>query len=260
MVSVVWSLIMVCLGLLVYFATPILAPALPVDLQRRVARYHSDLAMRAYQQVALVRRKLGTFELYPLSVNDEEKLAQVTLDSGIVSDSEKLEFADPDNRMLRLHRKPFALVYEGIPAIIDAELAELGYWTRERDTERGLYREPEEKVDPFLPMSDSLRVVDPGHLAHLAGKAIEPENIKTARQLTKERFSKYGQKVGMAETIGVITGFAVGAGGVAAMQYVKTNLLDGGGKTDPGSTIPISTVAPPDGLLMHAVDVLVVVA
>jgi len=214
MVSVVWSLLMLCTGLLAYLLSAFLAPIAPAGLQQQLARYHSSLSMRAYQQAALVRRTLGHYEMLPMTVNDEEKLAQVTLDSGLISDDEQLEFADPDNRLLRLHKKPLALVYEGIPATIDAELAEIGHWWRETETERGLYDPDTEKVNPYIPMSDRLRVVDPADIATMVSKSIQPENIKTARLLTKERFSEYGSAVGMAETVGVITGFAVGAGGV----------------------------------------------
>jgi len=228
MVSVIWALIMFSSGLLLYLTTAIMAPTLPSGLQETVARYHSGLSMRAYRQAALVRRKLGTFELYPLSVDDTEKLAKVTLDGSMISDDETLEFGDPDDRIGRLHQKPFAVVYEGVPAAVDASLAELGHWVRRHDDTTGAVDEEHDRVNPYVRVKDGLRVADPADVVSLVGKNIKPQNIKTARLLTKERFSKYGQRVGMAETAGVLMGFAAGAGVYAGLQYVQQQLLDGG--------------------------------
>lgn len=255
MVAIVWALIALSLGLLTYLTTAIIAPILPHDLQLAVARYHSNLAMRAYRQTAIVRRLFGTYELYPLATNDEEKLAQVTLDSGLIGDDEKLEFADPDDRLSRLHQKPFTLVSEAIPAAVDAELAELGHWVHEHELDTGLT--DGDRVNPWVPMADTLRVVDPADVMHMVSKSIEPETIKTARVITEDRYSKYGTDIGLAETLGTLTGFAVGLGGVAFAQYVRNNLLDSGGSGG-GTTIPMSpTILPPDPIFLHAPELVV---
>lgn len=200
--------------------------------------------MRSFRQVAFVRRILGGYELLPISVDDEQKLAQVTLDSGLISSDKKLPFKDPDNRIKRLYSKPVSLVIEDVPAAIDAELAELGYWTRQHETKRGL--EKDGKVNPYMPVSEGLRVIDPLDILSLVSKNVEPENVETTKQLTEKRFDEYGSDIGMAETVGTLTGFGVGIGAVAAIQYFKTEILDstGGGTSGPTTNVPLGQIVP----------------
>lgn len=244
MVSIVWSVIAISTGLLVYLLPPVLGPTLPMDLRQRVGDFYYAQAMRSFRQVAFVRRVLGGYELLPISVDDEQKLAQVTLDSGMLSSDKKLPFKDPDSRIKRLHQKPVALAIEEAPAAIDAELAELGYWLRQHETKRGL--EQSGKINPYLPMSKGLRLVDPLDFVNLVSKNVEPENVETTKQLTEKRFEEYGRDIGMAETIGTLTGFGVGIGAIAAVQYFKTEIMDagGGGASQPTTPVPMGQVVP----------------
>lgn len=225
MVSLVWAAIAFSLGLLVYLGAPAVGGLLPIRLRRSVGRFYFDLSMRSYQKVALLRRLLGGYELLPISVDDEQKVAEVTLSSGLVSDDKTLPFKDPDKRLMRLHSKPMAMLVEDVPAAVDAELAEIGYWLRRHETEKSL--EHGDRIMPYVEMSPDLRVSEPLDTLNIVSNGVQPETVKTTEELTKERFAEYGSNIGMAETIGTITGFAVGIGAVAGMQYISDNLLDG---------------------------------
>lgn len=256
MVSGVWALIALSFGLLVYIAAGVLATSLPIGLRVRVGRFYYKQSMKSYRQVAIVRRILGGLELYPIAIDDEQKTANVTLDSGLLSDDKKLPFRDPDGRIKRLFNKPVAVVVEELPAAVSPELAELGYWANEKASRDGLLRADggQHKVDPYVPVDDGLRVVDPISALHIASKNTKPENVKTVEEITKERFSEYGNRIGLAETAGVITGFAVGLGGVALLAYVRDSLLDGQGASPPdGGVVPL------DVTVDLAMQVLVVV-
>lgn len=244
MVSIMWSVIALSLGLLVYLLPPMLAPMLPMHLREAIGDYYYRQAARSYRQLAIVRRLLSGYELLPIAVDDEQRLAEVTLSSGMVSDDKKLPFKDPDDRISRLYQKPVAVVSEILPAAVDAELAELGHWVTKADDERGLESTREGAdgreqtvVNPYVEVDSGLRVSDPMDVTSLVTKGVEPENVESAKQYTKERFREYGDNVGIVEGLATMTGFAFGIGGVAVLQYVKDRLLsNGGGGTGGGAT------------------------
>lgn len=261
MVSIVWAAIAASSGLLVYLLPPVLAPLLPLDVRERIGLFYYKQSLRSFEQVAFVRRVIGGYELLPIAVDDEQKLAQVTLSSGIVSDDKTMRFSDPDGRIGRLFSKPVALVFEDVPAAIDAEVSELAYWVNQKITDEGLeHTELAEAkrdgdfsqhvetsvIDPYVSVATRLRAVDPMDALSLVCKDVDPENIETTKQLTKKRFEKYGQRVGMAETIATAIGFAFGMGGVAAMRYFNQNIMDNaGGGGGPSPPIPMGQVLPP---------------
>lgn len=248
MVSILWGVIALSLGILVYLLPATFAPLLPIDLREKIGDFYYRNAMRSFRQVAIVRRTLGGVELIPISVDDEQKLAKATLSSGMLSDDKKLPFKDPDNRIKRLYQKPAAVVCEAVPAAIDAELAELGYWVRQHATSTGLERDG--KINPYVRVTDGLRVVDPVDILGLVTKDVEPENIETATELTKRRFDKYGSKIGAAETVATLMGFGAGVGGVGLLTYLNQKILDGGGAGKPTNPLPpVGTVLPPVDVL-----------
>lgn len=273
MVSIVWAAIAASLGLLVYLLPPVLARGLPGELQESIGDFYYRQSLRSFESVAFVKRVIGGYELLPIAVDDEQKHAQVTLSSGVVSDDKTLPFDDPDGRIGRLFAKPIALVYEGVPAAIDAELAELAHWTNQKATDEGIEhetttvkthdetgtaREVETKViDPYVEVPTALRAADPLDALSLVCKDVEPENIETTKQLTRERFAKYGSRIGMMEML-TFTGFAIGLGGVAAVEYMRSEILDrgpGGGSVNTGLP-PLGQVAVP---WHHLVDLVGVV-
>lgn len=243
MVSLLWSIIALSSGVLVFCVMPILGNLLDVDRRQRVGRFYSGLAMKSYGQLAFVDRVLGGYDMLPIGVDDERKMAEVTVDSGMISDDKKLPFKDPDDRIKRLHDKPVAVLIEDIPAAIDAELAELGYWVREHSLDNGLEQHAANgqiQVDPYVEMDNTLRVANPRDAFALVGKSVEPETIETAKQLTKKRFSEYSGNIGAAEMTATFMGFAVGAGGMAVLSYLRQGILsDGGGGGAPSSPIPL---------------------
>jgi hypothetical protein len=249
MVSIVWALIAISSGFLAYLIPAAAGQALPIDLRYRVGTFYYKLSARAFGQFAFVRRILGGYELHPIQVDDEHKTAQVTLASGMISDDQILPFKDPADAVSRLYSKPVTLLVEEVPAALDAELSELGYWTQEHDFERGLVQEHDgdTKIDPYVRMSDGLRLVDPVDSLSLVTKNVAPENIQTAKELTRRRFDEYGSKVDAVQMLSLFTGFAVGVGGVAVVQYMKSNVIESGGGT--GGSSPIDGGTLPGGFI-----------
>lgn len=249
MVSLLWGVIAASLGLLVYLVPPVLGPVLPAGWRERIGDFYYKQSLRSFEAVAFVRRLLGGYELLPIGVNDEQKLAQVVLSSGIVSDDKTMPFNDPDGRIARLWTKQIAVVFEDVPAAIDAELAEVAHWYN-RKTIDGDVTQPTDgaradgggeveqvAVDPYIPVPNVLRAVDPMDALSLVTKGVEPENIETTKQLTIERRSGYKSAIGMTEVM-TFTGFAFGLGGIAAVEYFRKEILDKGGGGGGGGAQP----------------------
>lgn len=257
MVSVVGATLSIMLGVLVYIAGSMAVIVLPVQLRYKVMQFHLKLAARCLKQFTFVRRILSGYDIKPISVDDEQKLLKVTLSSSLTGDDNAYPFKDPAERIKRLFNKPVALAYEQIPAAVDAELAEHGYWVGEKAKNEGLYSgDPEDSpedvtVDPYIEEDDRLRCVDPVDAFNLVPNAVNPENVKTTEQLTKKRFEKYSTGVGMVEVMTGAMGFAIGMGGIAALQYVQNNVITNGGGGDP--QLPSS----PLGMTHIAVDAVV---
>lgn len=244
MVALTWALISFCSGLLAFIAIPAIASTLAMDIRLRVGRYCYKSCMKIYGQAAIAWRSLGGPELKPLKVNDEEGLARVVLSSGTLGDDKVLPFEDYDNRIHRLQGKPLAVIPEIFPAAVDAELAEVSHWFEQHAQQRGF--ETDDGVDPFLPMSDGLRAAHPFDVLALAPKGIKPENIETAKKVTKNRFSKYGGMPGAVEAGATMLAFAVGAGAVMGMVYVRQEVLGiggGGGGGPSGVPLPPGMIA-----------------
>jgi len=217
-------------GLGVYLVViPFIALTQPPAIRKRVGDHYAKAAARLLEQFTYVRRLLSGYDVLPIGVQAEKKLLKVTLaSSSIPGKSDKTyRFANPDDRIKRLFKKPVALNYEKVPAAVDAVLAELGHWVREKDTAAGLNRG--KKVDPYIPMSEGLHIADPLDAYEIVPNSVSPENITTTEKLTERRFEKYGQGVGLRESLAGVMGFFTGAGGVVLIQYVRDTLMHGGG-------------------------------
>jgi hypothetical protein len=254
MVSAMWALIFFSFGLLIYLGVPALGGVMPLQWRLAIGSWYYSMSLRSFRKLALVRRILGGYELLPIDVDDEEMSAQVTLSSGLLSDDKNLPFKDPLNVVKRLHKKPATLLIEKVPAAIDAELAEIGYWTEQKAIDVGL--EDQEKVDPFIDVSRGLRVADPVDALNVVSKDISPENIKTAKEMTKRRFEKYGSNVGMVEGVATFMGFAVGIGGTVFIWYLKNKSA----VTSGGGGQPVNPAPPIGGMqaMQPLVDALMV--
>lgn len=256
MVSIIWATVSMMAGLMIYIALPMSAMTLPVELRRKIGMAYFKLAARCLKQFTFVRRVLSGYDIYPIKVDDEQKLLKVTLSSSVTGSDNAYPFKDPDNRVKRLLNKPVALAYEKVPAAVDAELAELGYWVGEKGTNEGLIQGDPQKdpgsvtVDPYVEVDDGLRLVDPVDVFNIVPNDVDPENVKTAENLTKKRFEKYGDGVGVTEMMTGILGFSVGAGAIMVMEYINQNIIgNGGGSGD----LPSS----PLGLVQPAIDTVV---
>lgn len=251
---VVWLLIALSLGFLVYLAVPVLAMTAPVTIRERVGKFYLKLAARSLGQFSFVRRVLSGYDVKPITVDDEQKLLKNTLSSNTMGDDEEYRFKDPDNRIKRLFNKPVAMNYELIPAAIDAELAEIGDATQEKQYNEGLQSgNPEDgkdavTVDPYVQVPSDLQLIDPIDAFALVPNSVNPENVKTAEQITKKRFEKYGSRIDAMQLMSGVTGFLLGIGGAIGAAYVRENLLDGGGGggiSNPVGSFPIGSIQPP---------------
>lgn len=257
MVSFVWATFSVALAVLVYIGGSMAAMTLPIAYREKIGRFHFKLAARCLKQFTFVRRILSGYDVMPIKVDDEQKLLKVTLSSSLAGSDNEYPFKDPDDRVKRLFNKPVALAFEQVPAAVDAELAEAGHWVGEKETDEGLsHGDPSEgpggvTIDPFVEMSDGLRLVDPVDVFNIVGNDVDPENVKTAENLTKKRFEKYTSGVGMTEMMTGIIGFGVGMGGVMVLQYVQQNIIQSGGGGNP--QVPSS----PLGMVTPALDMVV---
>lgn len=230
MVSLTIAMFALVLGLFCYVLAAFGAAMAPVETRSRVMDFYASLAMRSYQRLAIVQRAMGQWELLPFDLDDEQRLAKVTLSSGMLGDDQELPFRDPADRVGRLYKRPFAMLPEVLPAAVDAELAEMGHWLRANDQRRDLGNEQgATKVQPYITVGTGLRLSAPIEAAYAAGNAVEPEWVQTVKDLTRMRFAKYGGDIGLAETAGIIMGFMVGAGGVVGIRYVQDSIIGGGG-------------------------------
>lgn len=235
MVSIMTTFVAIVFGFMVYMGLPVVMMTAPVEIREKVGRFYYKLGARSLKQFTLVRRVLSGYDVVPIKVDDEQKLLKVTLSSSMVGEPNEYRFNDPDNRIMRLFNKPVTLAFERIPAALDAELSEWGHWVREKAQNEGLVdgdyvNDPENvEVDTYFEAQDDLRLIDPIDAFEVVPSDVNPENVKTAEKKTKQRFEKYGDGVGLKETLRVMIGFAVGMGGVVAVQYANTELIGSGG-------------------------------
>jgi hypothetical protein len=239
-------------GFAVYAVIAFAAMGARPGLRKKIGSHYLKMAMRTLGQAALVRRQMG-YDLIPLKYDDEQKLMKVTLSSSKLpgSSDNVHRFKDPDGRAKRLWQKPFVVTDELIPAALDAELSELGYWLSEKRVEEGLVRG--DKVDPWINVKSDLRLADPRDALTVVCNGVQPERIKTVEQITKKRFEKYGSRVNLEQTLRVVIGFAVGAGSVIGMNYFTTEIMDGSSSVSgPVISNPVVMIPQP------ALDVMVV--
>lgn len=236
MVSITTAILACVGGLMAYVAIPIVAMTAPVELRKKVGTFYLKLGARSLKQFTFVRRVLSGYDILPISVDDEQKLLEVTLSGSTLGEDNQYRFADPDNRIGHLFNKPVALAYEEVPAAVDAELAEWGHWVREKAERDGLLADGG-KIDPYVQADDGLRLIDPLDFYSVVSNDIDSENIRTAEKKTKQRFQKYNDGVSLEQTLRVLIGFAAGVGGVMCLHYVNNELVSGGGGGPPGSDI-----------------------
>lgn len=231
MVSITLAILACVGGLLLYVAVPIVSMTAPVQVREKVGTFYLKLGAKTLKQFTFVRRVLSGYDILPISVDDEQKLLEVTLSGSTLGEDNQYRYADPDDRIGRLFNKPISLNFELIPAAVDAELSEWGHWIRQKEANSGLVADGGEnvRVDPYVEADDSLRLVDPMDFFAVVSNDIDSETIRTAEKKTKQRFAKYDDGVDMVEMMQMIAGYLVGAGGVMGMHYVQTQLIGGGG-------------------------------
>lgn len=253
MVSLTTTALAFSLGLFLYVLIPLLGQAYPIKLRKKIGTAYLKWGAIALGQFAFVRRILSGIDILGIDVDDEKKTLNVTLSSSTLSDDNLFSFTDPDNRVKRLFNQPVAATYELVPANMSPELAEIAHWFREHDIEYGKTEEKDGKTiaDPWVEVSDGLRIIDPKDILELVPSSVDPENMKTCAELTRQRYARYGSAIDLATTMAVIMGFVAGVGGLTALQYFQQNLLDSSG----GASAPDVSI----GLGMIVVDTLMVI-
>jgi len=137
MVSVTTAVLAVVFGMMLYFMVPVLSNVAPVEIRQTVGTFYLKLGAKCLKQFTFVRRVLSGYDILPISVDDEQKLLQVTLSGSTLGEDTQYRFADPDNRIKRLFNKPVALAFELVPSAIDASMAEWGHWANEKENNEG---------------------------------------------------------------------------------------------------------------------------
>lgn len=234
MVSVLTVVLAASAGFMCYLAVPFVVMSMPVEIRRKVGTFYFKLAAKSLKQFTFVRRILSGYDVLPISVDDEQKLLKVTLSSSMNPTSEDNEypFKDPDNRIKRLFNKPVALCYEGVPAAIDASIAEWGYWFGEKHVNEGFQTGTMDDpgsvtVDTYVKAKNSLRLVDPLDAYKVVLNDVDPENVKTAEKKTKQRFEKYNAGAPVKQIASGVLGAATGVGMMMALKFFQNKFLDG---------------------------------
>jgi len=254
MVSITTAALSFSFGLFLYILIPLLGQTYPIELREKIGRVYLKWGVIAIGQFAFVRRILAGVDVLPISVDDEKKTLNVTLSSSTIGDDNLFGFTDPDNRVKRLFNKPVAVTYEMVPANLSPELAELAYWFREHDIQNGKLVETEDDdkkdiADPWVGVGTGLRVIDPKTVLELVPGSVDPENMKTCAELTRQRYSMYGSRIDLGTTLAVVFGFVAGVGGIAAIEYMNQNLLDGGGAAAPDVSVGLGMIVV-EGMVM----------
>jgi len=234
------------LGILVYILIAMLAFVAPITVREQIGKFYLKLGARCLKQFTFVRRVLSGYDVHVIEVDEEQKLLTVTLSSPLLGDDNEYRYQDPDNRVMRLFNKPVSINFELVPAAVDAELAEAGHHVREKKTDEGLWEGDHEEnpddvvVDPCVEMTDEVRLIDPMDVFNLVANDVDPEDIKTAEKKTLKRFEKYGASFDPVQFVSGAMGFAIGIGGVMALQYFQQEIIKGGSSGDVSSPeIPI---------------------
>jgi hypothetical protein len=243
MVSAVMAILSLMLGFAAYILLPTAGMMLSAELRTKLGRHYFGLGQRSLKQVSIVRRLLGGYELHRIKVDDEKSQAEITLSSGLLSDDQKLTFTDPASKIKRLNSKSTALNIEGLPAAIDPEFIEMAHHTEWKDIREGIEREVNGtvRVDPYVPVPEKLRAVDPLKAMALVSSDVDPETVQTVENLTRARFEKYGPGVSAAEMASTVMGFGVGALAVFSIYYLKyeTSILGTGGSAPSGDVTEV---------------------
>lgn len=250
MVSVTWAFVAFMGGLAMPLVIPLLGQVVALDLRQKISQQCFSWAEAVLGPTAIMWRKLGRPTLKSIEIDDEREVAEVTQSSGTLSDDQKHPFRDPADAKQTLFSKVVTVVPEGIPAAVDAEMAEIGYWY-DRHAQRGDLQK-DGQIDPMVRMDTRSRAVDPHDVVAHLDESVTSEDIKTTERHTRARFEKYGGGPSAKEAGVMLVSFGVGAGVVMGAVYVRQQILGGGGTAGGGG---ITEELPP-GMIDVALTVL----
>jgi hypothetical protein len=238
MLSATWALVAFMTGVLALILLAVVGQIVAVDLRKRLVNPYFKWAETVMGPSAIVWRRLGRPTLKPIAIDDEREVAEVTQSSGVLSDDVKLPFRDEADAKAPLFKHQLTVVPEGVPAAVDAELAELAHWFDQHAKRSGLRNG--DQFDPFVPLPDKARSVNPLDVTAALDVDVTPEDAKTVERHTEARFEKYGGMPSAKEAGAMLVTFGVGAGVVMFAVYLRQEVLGGGGGGAPeGGTVPI---------------------
>jgi hypothetical protein len=256
MVSAVWAFVAFQVGLLVAIALPVVGPLVAIDLRKAISNRYYSWAETCLGPSAIVWRRLGRPTLKPISIDDEREVAEVVQSSGTLSDDQKLPFRDPADAKQPLFSKQWMVVPEGIPAAVDAQMAELAHWFDAKASRDGLETEGG-RIDPWVPMSNQPRSVDPLDVVAALDTDTTPEDVKTTERHTRARFAKYGGVPSLKEGGAMLVSFGVGAGVVMGAVYLRDEVIADGASGGGGGSIPIPPGMATTDVLLQTLPVII---
>jgi len=248
MVSVSWALISFLVGFGIPIVVPLLAGLGGIDARRRIMGTYLGWAETVLGQFAIVWRRLGRPTIKSVSIDDEREVAEVTQSSGTLSEDQKHPFRDEQDCKHPLETKQVNIIPEGIPATVDAERAEVGYWFDEHVSRDHVG--DDENPDTNIVMSDQPRSVNPHDIVYQLDCDVDAQDIETTEQHTKARFEQYGGSPTLKEGGAMLVSFGVGAGVVMFAVYLRDSVIGGSSGGGTGVSQPLPTI----DMTQHALD------
>lgn len=243
--SLLWAVVGLLSGVLLFIATPIIVgPRLGASNRQRILDFYAEMAMVAFGRAQLLRRLHGGHTIRASEYDSKHEAEKFSLGG------ETKHAEDVANLMSRLHNKAFGMVYEDSNVIIDPLHAEAGefhseqvaagkHQAAERVTDENGETREREVYTPDLPVPKVTRLVDLAHISSLVPGSAKLGDTEQAEEYVKISLEGFKSASTMEYMI-VLMGFGVGFG------VVFLAMSQGGSIT---STVSLSLMPAPTGVL-----------
>lgn len=242
--SLLWGVVGILSGILIFIATPILAgPSLGVGARQRILDAYTSMAMVAFGRAQLLRRLHGGYTIRASEYDSKHEAEKFSL-GGEAKNAE-----DVANLMSRLHNKAFGMVYEDSNVVIDPMHAEVGefhsehvaagnHTAVEKVTDQDGETREREVYTPDLPIPSKTRLVDLVHISSIVPGSAKLGDTEQAEEYVKISLEGFKSASTMEYMI-VLMAFAVGFG------VVFLAMSQGGSLT---STVNMTIMPVPGGI------------
>jgi len=234
------------MGLVIVIVTPVaIVPELSAGIRDKVSNIYYHMSMFAFGRALIARRTNGGVSLIRSKFSGARGAEKFKMDG----DTKYVE--DTRNFMRTLMNKPFGLFFEGVNAIVDPMVAEVGEAQADQhnqslhmveDVRFANDANPAGKMfTPFVSIPRTRRLVDIANAAHVIHGSVEPHESETAYIWTvksQELFSRFDQ---LKRTMVMLMAFATGYG-MTWFGMTQGDTVSGGGLPDGviGSVAPYS--------------------